>query len=192
MKINERIAIAVSVVAIIVSVVTAYFQFRQEDELRVVTFMMDTPAMIQTEEGISLQSSWQFSFSNTGNRPALIQGISWLIAHTEGTDPGREELERCWTSPGGVISEPWQPRMAPFVAEPGKIHTVVVDFPPVTPQFTSGGYAGHFVTCFKFVVIDADGRSYCPSVPALWFDGGGGSGSGDAFYQLLPSPPCQG
>jgi hypothetical protein len=85
---KDWVAILVSITALALSALTAYFSFvRQSEELRV--FLGEIPLLTKADDGrLQLEGNLDIDFMNTGTRPIIVQSVSLIIGIPEGKDGG--------------------------------------------------------------------------------------------------------
>jgi hypothetical protein len=110
LPLKDKITISISVLALLVSGMTAYFTVaRQADDLRVV--IERTPAVFLTEKKLSILSDQQLTFINSGNRPVAVTGITLVVSPTG--------LDKTCVHPDELFSLNYE--VEPFVVKSGEI-----------------------------------------------------------------------
>lgn len=198
----ERVSIAASLVAIIVSLVTAYFQFFwRNDDFRVQWYFehAGVPSLefVPRDEpsgtaSIRIDMSPTFVFLNAGNQNVTLKNVSVLLLQNRdapvaniwrhGENP---PLSTCYDTALGGAEASWQrftfegevKDARPIVIDAGKSVPVRVWFRQLDETVDHSWRADSEVTtCFVFNFIDSRGRDYTKRVPAQRFGSSGGAG----------------
>jgi hypothetical protein len=212
MKTAERVTLSVSVVAILLSLVTAYFQFFwRNDDLRVHWYFEGDgfPSLVflpktktSDRASIRLNMSPMMVFTNAGNQNVTLRDVNFVLLQRQDAPVGNiwrhgenPPLAKCYDqSLGGAIAS-WErigidndvKQARPIVIDPGKSVPVRIWFRQLDEAVDDSWRANSEVTgCFAFDIIDSRGRGYTRQVPALRFSSGGGSGEEhDHVIELL-------
>jgi hypothetical protein len=101
MKAKEWVAILISVTALGLSAMTAYFTLvRQSEELRV--FVGDAIPFVtgRTNDGrLQLEGNLDIAFMNTGTKPIIVLGVSLIVSDIE----DRKKSKSCKSSFGNIL-----------------------------------------------------------------------------------------
>lgn len=198
----ERLSLVTSVLAILVSLASAYFQFCwRSDHLAVQWFFEDqgwpslahVPSVApESYSSIRINMSPSLVFANSGNQNVTVTRVALLLLQDSrapvgniwrhGTNPPLSECHD--QSSGGAVAF-WE-RFAigegseearPIVIEAGKSLPIRIWFRQLDESVDGSWRADSEVTtCFEFQLIDSRGRAYSKRVPALRFGSSGGAG----------------
>jgi hypothetical protein len=198
----ERLSVATSLVAIVVSLLSAYFQFFwRNDDLRVQWYFEHEgiPSLVfvpkpepTANASIRIDMSPTMVFANAGNQNVTLTDISLVLLQNSNVPVGNiwrhgdnPPLAKCYDeSLGGAVGS-WE-RVAvesdtkvaqPMVIEAGKSVPVRVWFRQLD-ETVDNSWRGdsEVTTCFAFHFIDSRGRDYTRQVPAQRFSSSGGTG----------------
>jgi hypothetical protein len=199
---SERLSLVTSLAAIVVSLVSAYFQFFwRDDDLRVQWYFEDTgiPSLVfvpnaqrDAYASIRIDISPTMVFVNTGNQNVTVTDVSLVLLQSANAPVGNiwrhgenPPLSKCYDSSLGGALASWQ-RVAignevkearPIVIDAGSSVPVRIWFRQLEETVDKSWRGNSEVTtCFSFQLIDSRGRGYTRSMPAQRFTSGGGAG----------------
>lgn len=159
---KDFLTIGTSITAILLSIVTAYFQFRQIDDLRVV-FREPFTSLERYGEEVSVHFSAAFTFVNSGNTVASVQNIELHVP----IESESQEVKDCGYHDSDVIVAN-AAHIKPFVLRPGDIVTQEIVFHSfVIPIEKTSTKASRVAACLKYYVLNNDAQLVCPSFPAF-------------------------
>jgi hypothetical protein len=199
---SERLTLAASLVAILISLVNAYFQFFwRDDDLRVQWYFEDTgiPSLVFNPAprpgayaSIRINMIPTVVFVNTGNQNVTVTDVKLVLLQSASAPVGNiwrngenPRLSECFDSSLGGALASWQ-RVAignesnearPIVINAGSSVPVRIWFRQIEEAVDESWQANSEVTtCFSFQLIDSKGRGYTRRIPAMRFTSSGGTG----------------